>query len=88
MTRPSFVARRFSALFGAVIGLVLWLLTGLALVELGSIDRFDPFHAVEDPPPHTSFSLALEWSFAVFAAVGAVFAPRLLGWLIKPNQDR
>ena len=88
MARSKFISRMFLGFIGAVIGLVLWVLTGQVLVDLGIIARFDPFYAAEDPPPHTSLSRTMEWSFAVFVPVGAILTPWLLGWLTKPNESR
>jgi hypothetical protein len=76
-------------LAGAVVGLVLWALAGLGMTELGLLSGFDPFdHAVPPPPISTATTIA-EWSFPVFAIVGAFLLPRVAMWMLRsPSEIR
>ncbi len=74
------------ALAGAVCGLALWAVLGLACRELGALPRFDPFGTMESPPEPTIAVRIAEWSFPLCALLGAALLPRVVGWLTEPSD--
>jgi hypothetical protein len=72
---------------GAVAGLVGWVLLGQGGLELGLVARFDPFGVDKDAAPHSWASRAYEWSFPVFAVLGALCLRKAITWLTKPSAS-
>jgi hypothetical protein len=89
MSDRSLTFRLLLAALGAAVGLVLWAVAGIGMVELGLTGRFDPFGVAQAPPPATPLVRVLEWSFPVFAILGAWLTPAAIAWLIvNPNDPR
>lgn len=74
-------------LLGAGFGMLVWMLTGLGLVELGIMDQFDPVGVAEEPSTPSTATKVLEWSYPAFALAGAIVFPRFVRWLFRPSAE-
>ena len=86
MAKRSLTSKLLLALAGALCGLALWAVFGLALHELGALPRFDPFGTTESPAEPTIAVRIAEWSFPLCALLGAALLSRIVDWLTEPSD--